>query len=122
MNKLFILGNLCKDIEVRNAGDKTVSVFSIAVKRQFSKDKTDFLNCEAWGKTGEYIQKYYHKGDEIMIIGRVEIDTWETEGKKNYKTTIRVDEAVATYGKKTVKNSDEEFVTIDEADDDGLPF
>lgn len=94
MNVVILHGRLTKDIELQNSENtgKSYIRFSIAVNREFSKNKeADFINCLAFDKTAETIAKFFSKGKPILLRGRLQIDSKETpEGKKNY-TTIIVD-------------------------------
>jgi len=90
MNKFIGLGRLTKDPELKQSkAGKPFCNFSIAVNRAFEKDKADFFQCMAFGKTAEYIDKYASKGSQILIEGSVQID--EYEGK--YYTKIMVQQA-----------------------------
>jgi len=90
MNKFIGLGRLTKDAELKQSkAGKPFCNFSIAVNRAFEKDKADFFQCMAFGKTAEYIDKYASKGSQILIEGSVQID--EYEGK--YYTKIMVQQA-----------------------------
>ena len=90
MNKFIGLARLVKDPELKQSKvGKPFCNFSIAVNRAFEKDKADFFQCMAFGKTAEYIDKYASKGSQILIEGSVQID--EYEGK--YYTKIMVQQA-----------------------------
>lgn len=98
MNRVFLLGRLTKDVELRQT-QQGVSVcrFSIAVNRRFAKEgqmNADFINCTAWRNTAEFISKYFHKGNMIAVVGSLNTRTWEgQDGKKQYSTDVIVDEA-----------------------------
>jgi len=87
MNKIYLIGNLCKDPELTETANGTaVCKFSIAVNRPKSGDKeqeTDYFNCTAWRGTGETIAKYTHKGNKIAINGSVQLRNYE--GKDGIK-------------------------------------
>ena len=90
MNKFIGLSRLVKDPELKQSkAGKPFCNFSIAVNRAFEKDKADFFQCMAFGKTAEYIDKYASKGSQILVEGSVQID--EYEGK--YYTKIMVQQA-----------------------------
>jgi len=115
MNKTFILGNIAKDIELRMTKDnKAIAKFSVAVSRQFSKDKTDFFNCTAFGKTAEFVHNYFGKGRKIAIIGRMESDKYED---KLYWNLI-VDEVDFADSKKSANDG---YSKVEE-DEGELPF
>ena len=130
MNKVFLKGRLTADPEIRKTtNDISVCNFSIAVNRRFDREKTDFINCEAWRQTAEFISKYFTKGKEIVVCGELHIDKWEKDGETKYLTKISVDEVEFCGSKENNKdqkdvdtNTDDcaEFTPID--DDSDLPF
>ena len=93
MNKVFLSGRLTKDPELTyTAGNGTaVCKFNLAVKRQFKKDETDFLNCIAFGKAGETIAQYITKGRQIALTGAIRTGSYEKDGVKRYTTDIIID-------------------------------
>ena len=85
MNKIFLCGNLTRDVELkRTSSDKTFGRVGIAVKRPFTRDKdaVDFLNLLAWEKTAEFMHKYFGKGSRILVEGRVQTGSYEKDGVK----------------------------------------
>jgi len=125
MNKTMLIGNLVRDAEVRFAGETQITSFSIAVSRKFKKEgqpDVDFINCIAFGKTGEFISNYFTKGSRIGIVGRLQVSSWETEGKKHYKTEVVVEEAEFVERKtKDNPTQDSGFSQVDDSEED-LPF
>lgn len=94
-------GRLTADPEIRyTTGGAAVTNFSIAVEGKVWKDKdgqlckdTQFINCEAWNGTGEFVSKHFSKGDAIEVRGSIRNNDWEDqEGNKRRSTFIRVDE------------------------------
>lgn len=71
MNKVIVHGRLTRDPETKTAGNSTVCKFSVAENQRFDREKVNFHDCEAWGKTGEFVEKYFRKGQEIMISGEL---------------------------------------------------
>ena len=73
MNKVILIGRLTKDPELRYAAGNGTAVcrFTVAINRQFKKDETDFINCVAFGKTGETITQYLTKGRQIAVTGSI---------------------------------------------------
>lgn len=120
INVVMLIGRLTKDADVR-AGEKTIAKFSVAVNRM-KKDEADFLNCVAFGKTAEVVEKYTHKGSRVGIRGRIQTGSYEKDGRKVYTTDIIVDEIQLLDPKSdeppVVK--DNEFATIGEQT--SLPF
>ena len=82
MNIGGITGNLTRDPELRRTGDgKAVASFCVAVKRPYTKDKTDFIDCVAWGQIAEFVSKYFAKGSGIAVDGFYTTRTWEDSRK-----------------------------------------
>ena len=109
-----------------------VASFSLAVNRRFAKEgeerQADFINIVAWNKTGEFCSKYFKKGQQVGIIGRIQTRNWEDENKvKHYITEVVAEEVYFADSKKndTDNNSNEGTInseeTIDYLDGD-LPF
>lgn len=96
MNKVILMGNLCKNPETITIKDIIVSKTSLAVRRRFSKDENnnvDFFNITAFGKTAEFLDKYFKKGSQILLSGRIEIQNYtDKEGNKRSSTVIIADE------------------------------
>lgn len=70
MNKTFITGNLTKDVETREtASGALMARFSVAVKRPYSKEETDFFDCTAWRSLAEICGKYLKKGSKVALVG-----------------------------------------------------
>ena len=100
MNKVILIGRLTRDPEVRytQANNAMVASFSLAVNRRFVREgdaqTADFLNCVAWSKTGEFISKYFKKGQQVGVVGRIQTRSWDdAQGQKHYATDIVVEEA-----------------------------
>ena len=98
MNKVILMGRLTKDPEVRytQTNNTLVSSFSIAVNRRFNRPgeerQADFINVVAWSKLGEFCSKYFKKGQQVGVIGRIQTRTWEDEqGQKRYVTEVVAD-------------------------------
>lgn len=83
MNVVVLMGRLVRDPEVRySAGENAVAVarFRIAVDRRFKRDgqpDADFFTCVAFGRTGEFVEKYFHQGSKIVIQGRIQNDNYQ---------------------------------------------
>jgi single-strand DNA-binding protein len=91
MNKIFISGRLTKEPEIRytQTNDKVAS-FTLAVDR-VGTEQADFINCVAFKKTAEFIEKYISKGRKILAIGNIHTGSYEKDGKKYYTTDIYVE-------------------------------
>ena len=98
LNVCTIMGRLTRDVELRRTpSGVAVANFTLAVDRDYNpKDggekETDFIDCVAWRKTAEVIQKYVHSGDQIFIEGEIKYRSWENDkGEKRYSTDIVAD-------------------------------
>lgn len=134
MNKVTLLGRLTKDVEMKQNDNYVVSLITLAVDRKYVKQgeerKTDFFNVVAYGKTAEFINKYFSKGQLVLIAGRIENRTWEDkDGNKRITTEIICEETYFAEGRRKQENetndasqsNELENVQIDSSDDD-LPF
>lgn len=129
MNRIVLMGRVCRDIELRHTQSGTpVASFPLAVDRPRSKDaevKTDFIDCVAWRGTGEFIAKYFSKGQRIAIEGRLQIKDWtDKEGNKRKSAEVVVDTAYFCESKKNSDTATSNYQNFEETDenDDGLPF
>ena len=112
MNKVCLIGRLTKDIELKTTqSNNQVANFTLAVNRRFTKEgeerQADFINIIAWGKTAEFCNKYFSKGQQIGVTGRIQTRTWDDdEGKKHYVTEVVAEEVDFADGKRTNQQSD----------------
>lgn len=102
LNNISIKGNIGKDIELKDVNGKSLATFSIAVNR-FDKT-TAWFNIEAWGKTAENIHTFFHKGDSIIINGRLDYNEVEKDGIKKQYYKIIANEFDFCNGKKSESN------------------
>lgn len=98
LNKVILGGHLTSDVELKQTpSGVSVCQFSIAVNRRFSKEEerqTDFIVCQAWRQTAEFISRYFRKGSAICVAGSIQTRTWQDQqGQKRYATEVVVDEA-----------------------------
>ena len=141
LNHVVLMGRLARDVEVRYSqsqnGEMAVGRFSIAVDRYTNsgdENKADFINCVAFGKTAEFISKYFGKGNMIAVIGRITTGSYTNkDGVKVYTTDVVVERASFTGEKRelqdagvnesqpSIKDSDG-FMKVDESIEDELPF
>lgn len=109
MNKAILVGRLARDTEVRSTNNGIVVRFSIAVDRKF-KDANgeygcDFINCIAFGKTAEFIEKYFSKGMRIGIAGHIQTGSYtDNNGVKKYFVDVVADEAEFVESKHSQNN------------------
>ena len=131
MNNVSLVGRLTRDPEIKttNSGS-TYARFSIAVDRRGKDAGTDFINIVAFGKTSEFIERYFRKGQRIGINGRIQTGSYEgKDGKKVYTFDVIADNVEFVESKSasgpasaTPANADG-FVNIpDGVEDPGLPF
>ena len=146
MNKVILLGRMAREPEVRfTQGNEPTAVcrFSVAVERPYSSKRkegdatADFINCVCFGKRGENIGQYFHKGNRIAITGRLQVSNWQdNNGQKRYSTDVVVEDfefcenknvnSVSMNGSQVPSSSpaqsnNSEFFPVDD-DDEELPF
>lgn len=139
MNKVLLMGRLTRDPETRyGQGDNPVAVarYSLAVDRRFKRDgeqSADFINCVAFGKAGEFAEKYLRQGMKICIVGRIQTGSYTNkDGQKVYTTDIVVEEHEFAESKASneghsnrpapTSNIGDGFMNIPDGIDEQLPF
>lgn len=130
MNKVILIGRLVADPEIRyTQSGKAVASYRLAVDRPFKQDgqqEADFINCVAWGKTGEFAGNYLRKGTKIAVEGRIRTGSYEKDGVKHYTTDIVVDRhefcESRSSGQAATANSNAGQAFTDMDDDGDLPF
>ena len=124
MNKVVLMGRLTHDPELRTTETGiNVCKYRIAVQRLYKKNEADFFNIVAFEKRGEFVSKYFHKGDMIALVGRLTTSVYETKnGEKRYTTEVIADEQEFCGGRaKADAAAEGQFYPVDENDGD-LPF
>lgn len=138
LNQIFIMGRLARDPEVRHTqSGVTVCSFTLAVDRdikdkQTGERKTDWIPVTAWRGTGELVSRYLHKGDSIVVVGRLEIQEWtDRQGNKRtapnvsaenvYFTGGRRQETAQSYQQEHEDQQEQNFEALDD-DQTELPF
>ena len=146
MNKVILMGRLTRDPEVRySAGENSLAIarYTLAVDRRFKRDgeaTADFISCVAFGRQGEFAEKYLHQGTKIAITGRIQTGSYTNkDGQRVYTTDVVVEEqefaeskssAAANSGAAYTPSRPEPsaaagdgFMNIpDGVEDEGLPF
>jgi len=122
MNKAILIGNLGKDIELRYTdSNMAVGRFSIALNRGKDKDGndkgTDWVNCVAFGKTAETMNKYLSKGSKVAIEGHIQTGSYEKDDHKVYTTDIIVDRFEFVGGKSDASESSGTSYTVKKQQD-----
>ena len=136
LNHIVLMGRLTKDPELRhtNAGTAVAS-FSLAVERDF-KDKssgarqTDFIDVVAWRQTGEFVSRYFTKGRQAVVEGRLQMRDWtDKHGNKRRSAEVIADSVYFADSNKrddsapATQPAHDDFAELDDVDDDGeLPF
>ena len=96
MNKVILMGRLTRDPDVRySQGENSMAIarYSLAVDRRFNRgnddNNTDFINIVAFGKAGEFAEKYLHKGTKVLVTGRIQTGSYvNKDGQKVYTTDV----------------------------------
>ena len=124
MNKVILMGRLTRDPEVRytQTSNKLVASFSLAVNRRFVRQgeerQADFFNIVAWGKTGEFCSKYFKKGQQVGVIGRLQTRTWDDDKGRHYITEVVAEE---TYFADSRRDGDTSSAAFDNAFGSTMP-
>lgn len=147
MNKVILMGRLTRDPDVRylsNENQTCVARYTLAVDRRFKREgeqSADFIGCVAFGKSGEFAERYLRQGTKIVVVGRIQTGSYEKDGQKIYTTDVVVEEqyfaeskAVADQSKQNTQQTTESkpaaggsttdgFMNIpDGISDEELPF
>lgn len=89
MNKVMLMGRLVKDPEIRYTQGETpmaISRYTLAVSRRFHREgeaEADFINCVAFGKSGEFVERFFKKGQMVSVVGRLQVRSWEDKDGTN---------------------------------------
>ncbi len=136
MNKVFLMGRLTRDPEVRyTQGSNSLAIarFSLAVDRRFKSDReqaADFISCVAFGKTAEFFERYARQGTKLMIEGRIQTGSYTNkDGNKVYTTEVVVESTEFAESKSKASNETNDtytdadgFMQIPDGAEEGLPF
>ena len=136
MNKVIEIGRLVKDPEIRysqGANATCVARYTLAVDRKFKQEgqpNADFINCIAFGKLGEFAEKYLHKGVKIAVTGRIQTGSYKNkDGNTVYTTDVVVEEQEFCESKsqsnsqpQSTQSNDNSWMNIPDGVEDSLPF
>ena len=138
LNQIFIMGRLARDPEVRHTqSGVTVCSFTLAVDRDVKdrntgERKTDWIPVTAWRGTADLISQYLHKGDSIVVVGRLEIQEWtDKQGNKRTTPNVSAENVYFTGGRRQEtaqsyqrqEHEDQQEQNFEELDDDAdLPW
>ena len=106
MNKVILMGRLARDPEIRYsqaAEPLCIAKFTLAVNRRYKREgeqDADFIYCTAFGKTAEFIERFFKKGSQPLIVGRIQVSSYtDNTGQKKSSTDVIVEEAQFTESK-----------------------
>jgi len=149
MNKVILMGRLTRDPEVRySQGDNSMAIarYTLAVDRRFNRNNNDensadFIGCVAFGKSGEFAEKYFRKGTKVLVTGRIQTGSYTNrDGVKVYTTDVVVEDQEFAESKNSNSGSGSSFMgggssapqpsgagdgfmnIPDGVEDEGLPF
>ena len=146
MNKVILMGRLTRDPEVTYSnganGQMAIARYTLAVDRKFKRDgepSADFIRCVAFGKSGEFAEKYFHQGTKIVVEGRIQTGSYQDkDGKTVYTTDVFIEGQEFAESKSASESNsnvntqalplptpdnDDGFMNIpDNVDDSALPF
>lgn len=123
MNKVILMGRMVADPETRYTQNNTAMTrFKIAVNRQHKQEgqpTADFFQITAWGKTAEFVQKYFTKGQQVLVEGNLRNNSWtDKDGNKRYRDDIHADRV---YFADSKRDTDEGYKTAAYCDPSGWP-
>lgn len=126
LNHIILQGRLTSDPEKRVTPQGTpVTSFSLAVNRDYNKEETDFVNCVAWRNSADFVEKYFHKGDMMIVSGRLQIREYtDKAGNRRRTAEVVTDSNYFGGSKKTAQNAEftpGEFADLLDTDSD-IPF
>ena len=141
MNKVILMGRLTREPDVRysqNAdGSMAVARYTLAVDRRRARNNNDeqsadFISCVAFGRSGEFAEKYLHQGTKIVVTGRIQTGSYTNkDGQRVYTTDVVVEEQEFAESKSESKNTsnpveessaDDGFMNLTDEYNDELPF
>ena len=141
MNKAVLMGRLIRDPDVRYTNGSSplcIARYTLAVDRRFRKENeatADFVPCVAFGKMGEFAEKYFHQGMRVIVSGRIQTGSYtDRDGKKIYTTEVVIEEQEFAESKSASHSGNPErsaasqevdkdgFMNIPEGYEDDIPF
>lgn len=139
MNKVILIGRLTRDPELRYSQGETQTAicrYSLAVDRRYKREgdqEADFISCVAFGKAGEFAEKYFHRGMKVAVSGRIQTGSYTNkDGVKVYTTDVIVEEQEFCESRKNSENANgtqaaarpagDGFVNVPDGIQEELPF
>lgn len=109
MNIVILTGRMTKDAETKTLSTgSTITSFTLAVDRGGKSKETDFIECKAWGKTGDFVSQYFSKGKPITVVGKIQTRTYEAQdGSKRKVVDVLVDSVEFVIGSGSAPKSGE---------------
>ena len=117
MNKVILMGRLTRDPEVRyTQGENQMAIarYTLAVDRRFNRNgdenTADFISCVAFGKSGEFAERYFRKGTKVLVTGRIQTGSYTNkDGVKVYTTDVVVEDQEFAESKNSNNNSGDNY-------------
>lgn len=139
MNKVILMGRLTRDPDVKyTTGDNAMAIarYTLAVDRKYKKDgeqTADFIGCVAFGKAGEFAEKFLHRGTKVVITGRIQTGSYTNrDGQKVYTTDVVVEDHEFAESKNASNGAtspatpnnqrDDSFMNVPDDSEENLPF
>ena len=122
MNKVILIGRLTREPELRysQSGDTAIVHFGLAVNRKYKQDggqDADFPSVVAFGKTAEFIDKYFSKGSKMVVEGRLQTGSYtDKDGNKHYTTDVVAEAVEFAESKKSEDVEEVKFIKVDDTD------
>lgn len=118
MNKIILLGRLTSAPEIKTtSNEKLVGKFTLAVPRKYIKEgeerKVDFINIVSFGKTTEFVSKFFQKGQQVLVAGRLEINQYDDEnGERKYSSQVIAEELDFADSKKEKDDNESDYLNF----------
>lgn len=126
MNKVALIGRLTREPDVRySQGGEPMAIarFTLAVDRRTKNRDADFISCVAFGKSGEFVEKYFHKGMKVVVIGRIQTGSYDSkDGHKVYTTDVVCEELDFCESKQKQNADADGFMNIPDEIEKEMPF
>lgn len=127
MNKVLLTGCIGKDLDLKytQGSGTAIAKGTLAVKREFKKDETDWINLVAFGKIAETMAQYLTKGSKIGVVGRIQTGSYDAQdGTKRYTTDVIVEsfEFLSSRSDKPVQENNNDLFEEPDFSSDNMPF
>lgn len=121
VNKVILLGRIGHTPEYK-AGETPILKFSVAITEKYKdKEETEWVNCVAFGKTADNMNRFFGRGSEIYLEGKLKTRSWEKDGVKKYATEVIVNNFSFTGGSKRPEGQGQEPQQQDQGYSGGIP-